>query len=367
MAFLQKISLILFILSINIQAHQLRENYLSVDYNSTAQTLKIILEVETRLLENYHLLDENKNGIISFNELSANQEYLFSYVQKHFKLSYNTQKLSLSDAKIIFHRYQDQTYMQVFKAFDAVKLDGLILEYDMFFELESIHKLLIHSNENQGDFILDNTTRMYPFSSLNISQMQRFFLFLQEGMSHILDGWDHLLFILMLLLPSTVLFNHSNNHHEFKRIFYSLLKIITAFSIAHSLTLFISGMGLWMPNITVIESSIALSILVVGLLNLFGKYRHIDYKIVLFFGLLHGFGFANVLEIAHINNTSSFLVALFGFNAGVEVGQILVILLVIPIFYFSRNAKYYFSAIKIISFMAVSVSLFWFLQRVDVI
>ena len=350
-----------------LSAHQLRENYLSVDFDDATKVLKMTLKVETRLLENNSSIDDNKNEIVSFKELRAHQDYLIAYTQNHFNLFLLDKKLSILDSKVSFDRYQDQTYMTLTKRFNEINLDLLVLKYSMFFELEDIHKLLIHLNDKRGDYILDKSNTEYSFSSLRMSEPQRLYLFIKDGISHILDGLDHLLFILMLLIPTLIALHIKSNNSNTKSLGLSLLKIITTFSVAHSLTLFISAMGFWRPNIEFIESSIAFSIFVVALMNLLGKYNHVNYKIVFLFGLLHGFGFANVLEIAQMDDIFSFLVALFGFNLGVELGQIFVIVLVAPLLYLISKVRQCVSIIKVVSFGAMLLAVYWFLQRVGLL
>ncbi len=361
---MKNVFLLFIIFSLSLYAHQVKENYLQLDYNNSTKILTLNLEVETKLLEDRGNFDDNKNEIISFKELYAHQDFLFSYVKNHLRLICENKKLTLSDAKITFHRYQYQTYMQITKSFYTCPLEGLYLEYNLFFEWEPSHKLLIHLGANKGDFVLDKTKKSSTFSIEKMSQFQRLYLFIKEGISHILDGLDHLLFLLMILIPSVIVLKYANNVKEFKNSGYLLLKIITTFSVAHSLTLFIAGIGWWIPDVVVIESSIALSIFIVALLNFLGKYKHVDKKIVFLFGLLHGFGFANVLEIAQVDDFFSFLIALFGFNVGVEIGQIFVISLYIPFLYFVAKQKYSQIAIKLITFIAMGISLFWFLQRI---
>jgi hypothetical protein len=344
-----------------IQAHQLRENYLTLDYNASSQNLKISLEVETRVLEHKdeNLLDDNKNGIISYKELKNHQDLLTNYTFKHFKLFNDKKLLSLKNAKVVFHRYQDQTYMQLTKSFTNIDLNKLHLNYDMFFEIENNHKLIIHLDENRADYVLSNKERVYNFSNYKMTEFQRLSIFTRTGIHHILDGSDHLLFILMILLPAVF--------KGIKISLWDIFTIVTTFSIAHSLTLMISGLGIFHPNVTFIESSIALSIFVVAFMNLLGEYNHVNKKIVFAFGLIHGFGFANVLEIANVDNTLSFIVALFGFNFGVELGQIFVILLLLPFLYFVSLTKYKLHFIKLLALITLFISGFWFLQRVGLV
>jgi len=357
----------LLLFTISLQAHQLRENYLQIHYDEKAQSMKMVLEVETRLLEDETLFDDNKNGIISYKELYAHQPIITSYIKEHFKLYIDAKPLAFDKAKILFHRYQDQTYMQVSKTFENIDLNNLELKYDMFFELEDIHKLLIHLDDERGDFILNKDKREYSFSSFRMSFFERLSIFIKSGISHILDGYDHLLFVLMILMPTLAFFHLHSNKKALKHSLIDILKIITTFSIAHSITLFISGSGLWIPSTTFIESSIAVSIFIVAFMNLLSRYDHINKKIVFLFGLLHGFGFANVLEIAKVDTTMAFITALFGFNLGVEFGQIFAIALLLPFLYLLSRSKHCITSIKILSLFTMIVSAYWFLQRVNLV
>ena len=360
---LKYIFLLLFTLCLN--AHQLRENYLHINYDEKLQTLTMVLEVESRLLEDEKIIDDNHNGIISYKELITHKEYLFSYTKKHFQLFSEEIPLSLEDATILFHRYQDQTYMAITKSYSKIDLDRLQLKYSMFFELEKNHKLLIHLDDSRGDYILTQSNQIYNFSSFKISFYERLKIFTKDGIHHILDGVDHLLFILMILLPSIILIQRREETIQFSLI--NILKIITTFSLAHSITLFISGVGLYKPSIPFIESAIALSIFTVAFMNFIAKYNHVNKKVVFIFGLLHGFGFANVLEIAKISSTTEFLTALFGFNLGVEIGQIFVILIVLPLLYLLTKSRFCIPILKLLSLFAMIISAYWFLQRVGLL
>ena len=356
-----KILILLLLLFSHIYAHQLRENYLKINYNTKTQELNLNLEVETRPFELLHekLLDDSKNGIISFKELRNHQTYFFAYIQKHFLLFQSNTPLSLKGATLTFHRYKSQTYLTIEKKFTNVVLKDLLLHYSIFFEIEANHILLIHLDDTRGDYVLSNKERKYRFSSFRMTQLQRVIIFIKTGFFHILDGTDHLLFILMILLPSVVKGIRASS--------MDVLKIITTFTVAHSLTLFLSASGILRVNVTFIESSIALSILIVSLLNYFGDYKHVNKKIVFLFGLLHGFGFSNVLEIAGVSDTLSFVVALFGFNFGVELGQLLVISIYLPFLYSISLFKYKTIGIKVIALLSAFISSYWFLQRVGLV
>ena len=355
----------LLLLTLTLNAHQLRENYLHINYDENLKILTMVLEIESRLLENEKIIDDNRNGIVSYNELIAHKEYLFSYTKKHFQLFSKNKALSLEGATILFHRYQDQTYMSITKSYKLIDLDKLELKYSMFFELEKNHKLLIHLDESRGDYILQQDNQIYNFSSFKISFYERLKIFVKDGFYHILDGLDHLLFVLMILFPSIIYLQ--KREETLPLALLNILKIVTTFSLAHSITLFISGVGFYKPSTPFIESAIALSIFIVAFMNFSARYNHVNKKIVFLFGLLHGFGFANVLEIAKIDSTSEFLTALFGFNLGVEIGQIFVILLILPLLYLLSKTSLCLRILKLLSLLAMIISAYWFLQRIGLL
>jgi hypothetical protein len=143
--------------------------------------------------------------------------------------------------------------------------------------------------------------------------------FVELGFLHILDGTDHLLFILCLVIP-------------FRRL-RPLILIVTSFTVAHSITLIASAFGLapsalWFPPL--IETLIAISIIYMALENIIGSNVQRRWMITFAFGLVHGFGFSFVLGETLQFAGSHLLTALLSFNIGVELGQLLVVLLLVP-------------------------------------
>jgi uncharacterized membrane-anchored protein YitT (DUF2179 family) len=144
--------------------------------------------------------------------------------------------------------------------------------------------------------------------------------FIELGFFHILDGTDHLLFLLCLVIP-------------FRR-FRALIPVVTAFTVAHSITLIASAYdlapgALWFPPL--IETLIAISIVYMALENIVGgsTVRH-RWMIAFAFGLVHGFGFSFALRETLQFAGSHLLTSLLSFNIGVELGQLLVLLVLIP-------------------------------------
>ncbi len=176
-------------------------------------------------------------------------------------------------------------------------------------------------------FLPDGNDRVFQISGnsevepLDPGALQAAFRFLALGFEHILDGVDHLLFLLCLVIP-------------FRERLGSLIGVVTAFTLAHSVTLIGSAYGLapnalWFPPL--VETLIAASILYMAIENAVAPTFAMRWGITFVFGLIHGFGFSFALR-----NTLQFagdhlLTSLLSFNVGVELGQILVLLLLIPV------------------------------------
>ncbi len=177
--------------------------------------------------------------------------------------------------------------------------------------------------------------------------------FVESGFLHILDGKDHLLFILCLVIP-------------FRRL-RTLVLIVTAFTVAHSITLIAAAFGaapdgLWFPPL--VETLIAVSILYMALENIVGSNIRRRWLIACAFGLVHGFGFAFALRETLQFAGSHLLTALLSFNLGVELGQLLVLVLLVPLLDFAfRHILPERIGIIIVSALVAHTGWHWMLER----
>ena len=166
--------------------------------------------------------------------------------------------------------------------------------------------------------------------------------FLREGVVHVLIGYDHIAFLLLLLLPSVLRASSSGWVAADRRrhVLRDLLKIVTTFTVAHSVTLGLAVTETVHVPTQPIEVAIAGSIVVAGLLNLFPAAARWRMPLALIFGLVHGFGFANALQGIDASGYR-LMPMLAGFNLGVEVAQLLIIAAALPILWLlSRTQSY---------------------------
>lgn len=191
-------------------------------------------------------------------------------------------------------------------------------------EPPSAHSDLVSSLEAQAEPPAQPAATKQP-------QMNGLLLsYFKLGMHHIATGWDHLLFLFGLLLLRL----------ELRRI----VLVVTAFTLAHSLTLSIAALGLITPPSTWIEPAIALTIAYVGLINLTARGRHHGAWLAFGFGLVHGFGFAGALAqsaATHSIQGTQLLLSLASFNLGIETLQVALVLLVVPVLRWCAGAAWY--------------------------
>jgi hypothetical protein len=181
--------------------------------------------------------------------------------------------------------------------------------------------------------------------------------FLRLGIEHIFTGYDHIAFLIGLLLLGGT--------------FKELVQIVTAFTAAHSITLALATLAVVNPTPRVVEPLIAASIVYVAAENLWAlrrgtrasALRH-RWMLTFAFGLVHGFGFASVLRELHLPR-SSIAAALVTFNIGVEIGQVCIVALAVPLFSLLRRTRWFEpSGVRLASLAVGCLGLTWFVQRI---
>ncbi len=174
--------------------------------------------------------------------------------------------------------------------------------------------------------------------------------FLVEGVRHILLGIDHVLFVVCLIL----------GEQRFRRLLY----VITAFTVGHTTTLVMSALDVVTVSPSIVEPIIAATIVFVAVDNLVRSDVHrLRWAVAVLFGLVHGFGFSYVLREELRLPTGALLPALFSFNLGVEVGQVVVVASVWPLVRWVRGQRWSLGAIRAVSLLVAVVGGYWIVQR----
>lgn len=172
--------------------------------------------------------------------------------------------------------------------------------------------------------------------------------FVKLGLEHILAGLDHVLFLVVLLLGAGGV--------------RSVIKLATAFTVAHSLTLALAALGWVSVPAEVVEPLIALSIAYVAAENIIGGESRHRLAVVFCFGLLHGLGFAGTLSFSD-ELSGELLTSLLAFNVGIELGQALIVAALFPLLLLIRRRRWSPMAHAQAAGIAATVGLFWFFER----
>jgi hypothetical protein len=186
---------------------------------------------------------------------------------------------------------------------------------------------------------------------------------LRRGVVHIFEGVDHIAFLLVLLLP--VVFRRDAEQLTRKRLLVEVAKLVSAFTLAHSLTLSLAALGLVRTAANVIEPAIAASVALAALRNLWPRVLPDGAWLAFVLGLLHGFGFASALSDAGLAG-ASLGAALLGFNLGVELGQLLIVALFVPLSrQLLRGRRWQKSLYTAGSLAVLALALFWVFERLQ--
>ena len=208
----------------------------------------------------------------------------------------------------------------------------------------------------------------------NDAPASSFFGFVREGVHHILIGYDHILFLLSLLLPAVWIRSAVTDlrtgvtrtrwvpSNNLKLALTNVLKVVTAFTVAHSITLALSVLNVVNPPSRWVESIIAASVVLAALNNIWPVISDARWKLTFVFGLVHGFGFASALKDAGLAK-GALVGPLVGFNVGVEIGQLCIVAVVLPIAWSLRETRTYRGAFAAGSLAIAGVAGLWLVQR----
>jgi hypothetical protein len=303
---------------------------------------------------------------------------IMAYVQPRLSFSANGQPIAL---RFVKHGVSDMIiadYVQLHFVIEGVSELPTTMEvgYPVLFEIDPRHRnmLVVEYNWmtttfNEESNIAAIFTPSAPRQTLDFSKstvLNGFLGFIRLGAWHIWIGIDHILFLIALILPS-VLLRRAGRWEPvpgFRPAFLNMIAIVTAFTVAHSITLSMAAMGVVTLPARPIEAIIALSIAAAALHNIYRPFQVREWTIAFAFGLFHGFGFANVLSEIELER-SYLALSLLGFNLGVELGQLGIILIAFPLLFALRSTRIYMPVMRYGSLVLICIALFWFVERVS--
>ncbi|MFO0601436.1 MAG: HupE/UreJ family protein [Myxococcaceae bacterium] len=314
-------------------------------------------------------LDPNGDGALTWGELSAQRPALCTLVQQKVSLAQVGARCVLDCGALQVVTHSDGTYA-------ALELSGscpadlvtVQATYELLFDVDAQHRGLLSlgaaDSAHWDAFTSNQRTRDVTFAAVSAGEQAG--LAVIQGLHHIGVGWDHLCFLFALLLPSVLRRDARTwvTREAFKPAFLDVAKVVTAFTVAHSVTLALAAFEVVHPNAKWVEVAIAASVALAALNNLWPFVPETRWSLAFSLGLMHGFGFVSAIQDLGASGPRLWL-SVFSFNVGVELGQLLIVTALVPLLWLLRGRALYARVILPLgSAVILGVALFWVSQRV---
>ncbi len=353
----------LLLLSTGASAHQGSEGYVQLQQTATGASLQV--DAALRDLDVPLKVDADGNGQLTAGEVKAAWPAIDAYVKSHVQvlgcaLSSTSQSLVTRDAA---------AYASLVYAVDCAQARtqaaAPAIRYTPFKDIDANHRATARI-EWAG---VVTAQVLNPQEAVGADAANQAFsepwAFVGEGVHHIVTGYDHVLFLLCLLFPSVMRRTKTGwvPVEQLSQALWPVLGIVTAFTVAHSITLTLAALQWVSLPASLIEPLIAVTIAIAALDNLRPVLGRRRIMMTFLFGLIHGFGFAGVLQELELP-TSAFVGALLQFNLGLELGQVLIVAAVAGLLFLVRErAAYVPWVIRGGSMAAIAVAVVWFIER----
>ena len=371
------ILLLIVVSSGNAQAHSSSNSYIIFSTQNQSSVLRA--DINFRDVDLVFDLDQNKDGKVSWGETLAKTAEIQAWLEQGIQLNTTSQKCSLTQMNMKASDHADGTYLSVEWAVACSGAaqegpTGLKLRYSLMFDQDNLHRALVKIDlpDSQSSAILSPERPEVSLTKANDSLTHVLARYLIEGVWHIWIGVDHILFLLSLLIlaflePTRKSVIHWPAVKNVKTSVLDVLTVVTAFTLAHSITLGLTIFKWLEPSADFIEPVIALSVVAAALNNLLGWAALRRWQLAFAFGLVHGFGFANVLLDLGLPS-DQLAIALGGFNLGVELGQIAIVLVFLPLAWTLRHTIFYRWVVVVGGSLAIAaLGLIWTLQRIGIL
>jgi hypothetical protein len=358
-------------LALPAQAHKSSDSYLQIDAGPAATTVR--WDIALRDLDVALVLDADDDGRLTWGEVKAAWPRIEAYALPRLTLA----GCALRPTGQALERRNDGAYAVLLLSADCVLTAQPAIGYTLFREVDPTHRgiariqmagqplALALLDPSRGVTLQAATATTaasgQPASAANAGPWG----FLREGVHHILTGYDHVLFLLCLLLPSVMRRSPQGWQPvgKLSEAIWPVVGIVSAFTVAHSITLGLAALKIVSLPSAIIEPAIAVTIILAALDNVWPIFPVRRVVVTFLFGLIHGFGFAGVLAELNLP-TADFAWALLQFNVGLELGQLMIVVGVTALLFALRQwPRYRPLVIRGGSFAALVIGLLWLIER----
>lgn len=341
-----------------VHAHAVSTSFFQITASTpSTDPVDIRLDVAVLDLQQSINLDANDDGDLTWGELNLEREAIARYALERVAVSRAGAQCDVRFKQLRLVAHVGEPYVAL-DAIGACTRSGLLAVGSTLFQREdTAHRTLLQLTTRGGSSTGLVSAGSPPWQqTAKPNWLETLVQFFGQGVFHVWTGYDHIAFLLLLLLPS-VRFGATRSTA------IDVLKLVTAFTIAHSITLGAATLRIVTLPERWVELTIAVSIVIAGLLNLIPRAARYRLPTAFGFGLVHGFGFANALAGLGLAGTA-LVPALAGFNVGVEIGQLAIVILAIPaLLWLIRQAPLSRRLVPAMSIGVACLGAYWVLQR----
>jgi len=347
-------------------AHKPSDSYLTLAVADA--TISGRWDIALRDLDHALGLDADGDGLITWGELRSRHDDIAAYAAARLAVTADGAACTLEIGAQQVDTHTDGAYTVLPLRLACPRPpSSLGLSYTLFADLDPQHRGLLQLGA-QGSTRAAILGPQAPQQLFELGQggaWAQFVAYLRDGVWHIWIGFDHILFLLSLLLPAVGLWvaRRWQPVDRFGPAFWDVLRIVTSFTVAHSITLSLATLGFVSLPSRLVESAIAASVVLAALNNVWPLFLGRRWLMAFAFGLVHGFGFASVLADLGLPQ-GTLALALVGFNVGVELGQLAIVLAFLPLAYALRRTWFYRRVVLLGGSLAIAVlAAVWLAER----
>ena len=352
-------------------AHKPSDSYLSLKGKAGSTDITVRWDIALRDLDYVLQLDRNGDGQLTWGEVRTRADDISRLATSRLSLSSAHQTCTLDAAgPLVLDRHSDGQYAGLSLVARGPRLgDSPQMRYSLLLDVDPSHRGLVQwqapgaSQPQPLVFGIDSAEQALGVQQAGVLETLRQYAL--DGIWHIWIGFDHILFLLALLLPSVLVWQGARWHGRagMASALTQVVKVVTAFTLAHSITLTLAALGFISLPSRLVESVIAASVVLAALANLRGGDRHKPWVMAFGFGLIHGFGFASVLTDLGLSQ-GALAWALVGFNLGEELGKPALVAVFVPLAFWLRHGRVYqWGVLRGGSVLIAALASVWFVQR----
>jgi hypothetical protein len=344
-------------------AHAISTSFVSVHVPEDDAPVAVRWDIALQDLVWTVFIDADVDGVATWGEIQAAEPAIASAVLGQISLDRGGAACELRIHDFALAKRLEQNFLSIALEARCARPGAVHVGGALFMAGDASQRVLLSTSRGATGVITPDSAGWTE--PAEVSAWRSFVRFVGEGVWHVWIGYDHIAFVLLLLLPAVLrpVNGKWQGATELPQVARDIVTIITAFTIAHSITLALAVTGTVKLPSKPIEIAIAGSIAAAALLNLVPRYARWRLALAFSFGFVHGFGFANAL--AEIDAAGVRLLPLLaGFNIGVEIAQLSIVAVVLPLIYAARGTRWYAAGAMPLGSAALGAAgLVWLVQR----